>query len=226
MNGQLKRTLLSLAGLAVFLLLAFGSQYSTNKNTSNSNQTTNSSSSRASGDTRNYVNSKSHFTGNLADNYVDFSFDYPSSWKKDPKAGTSDSPNFVKFERETSDEITLENFAVGYFTGQEALMPDLAKQLSEQFSGSFPEYKKVSEGTTHVGSYDGYEFRFTAHSTKGAKGPIDIWGRVILLPGATGRKGAAMVMLATSESPDVHGVEDVGEKGELPIILNSFRFGN
>jgi hypothetical protein len=32
-------------------------------------------------------------------------------------------------------------------------------------------------------------------------------------------------MMATSESQDVKSISDVGEKGELPILLNSFRFG-
>jgi hypothetical protein len=222
MNDQLKRTLLSLAGLAVFLVLAFGSEYSTNKN-SNVKVGTNTPITTST-DTKSYTNNKNSFTGKLAENYVDFSFEYPSSWKRDPKAGVGDSPNFVKVENATADDITLENFAVGYFSGQEALMPQLAAQLSEQFSHSFPEYKKVSEGKTHVGTYDGYEFRFTSQSTPAAKKPIEIWGRVILLPGDTGRKGAAMVMLATSESKDVHGVDDVGEKGELPSILSSFKF--
>src|SRR6266566_2879402 len=156
MNEQLKRTMLSLAGLAVFLLLAFGSEYSTNKN---SNPKTIGSNSRVStsGGTKSYTNNKSSFSGTLADNFVEFSFDYPSSWKRDPKAGVGESPNFVKVENESSDQITLENFAVGYFTGQKALMPQLAAKLSDQFSGSFPEYKKVSEGETHVGSYEGYE---------------------------------------------------------------------
>jgi hypothetical protein len=54
----------------------------------------------------------------------------------------------------------------------------------------------------------------------------DIWGRVVLLPGTGARKGAILIMLASSTGLDVgvHGPEDVGEKGELPIILNSFRF--
>lgn len=224
MNEQLRRTLLSLAGLAVFLVLAFGSEYSTNKNSSNVKTIGTNTSVSTNSDNKSYTNNKSSFTGKLAENYVDFSFEYPSSWKRDPKAGVGDSPNFVKVENETSDSITLENFAVGYCTGQMALMPQLAAQLSEQFSKSFPEYEKVSEGETHVGSYDGYEFRFTSQSTTASKKPIEIWGRVILLPGDTGRKGAAMVLLATSESKDVHSVEDVGEKGELPGILSSFKF--
>jgi hypothetical protein len=132
----------------------------------------------------------------------------------------------MKVQRLTSDEVTIEQFAVGYFTGQRELMETLAGRLNDQFSSQFPGYKKVSEGTTRVGQYDGYEFRFTGRTRTSAGAPLDVYGRVILLPGDSGRKGATLLMMATSESTDVHGPEEVGEKGELPIILNSFRFGS
>jgi hypothetical protein len=32
-------------------------------------------------------------------------------------------------------------------------------------------------------------------------------------------------MLATSLAPELSGVDDVGQKGGLPLILESFRFG-
>jgi hypothetical protein len=32
-------------------------------------------------------------------------------------------------------------------------------------------------------------------------------------------------MLSTSLAPELSGVSDVGEKGEMPVILQSFRFG-
>ena len=76
-----------------------------------------------------------------------------------------------------------------------------------------------------MGPYDGYEFRFTSHNSETARGELDVWGRVVLLPGSTGRKGATLILLATSASDEVHGPADLGEKGELPTILNSFRFG-
>jgi hypothetical protein len=225
MGDQTKRTLVSLVGLGVFLLLAFGSEYSTNKNTSNSNSSSGTPVRTTNKDATTYTNTKSGFSGKLEENYVDFSFDYPSSWKRDAAAGKGDSPNFVKVENQTSDEITLENFAVGYCTGPLSLMPKLAEQLSAQFEsgGSFPEYKKVSEGATKVAGLDAYEFRFSGHSKRAKE--LDIWGRAVLLPSAADRKGVVLIMLATSASPDVHSIDDVGEKGELPLILNSFKFG-
>jgi hypothetical protein len=225
MTSQLKRNLLSLAGLGIFVWLALGSYVGTNKNENNSNSSKPNTGVTAHGaGMTTYSNSRGNFTGNLKENYVDFSFEYPSDWKKDPGAGKGDSPNFVKIEQATDDQITLENFAVGYYTGQREFMPKVANQLSEQFSGGFPEYKKVSEGETKVGRYDGYEFRFTAHAKNTPKGDLDVWGRVVILPGGDNRKGAALIMLATSASDQVRSVDDVGEKGELPKILSSFKF--
>jgi hypothetical protein len=205
---HLKNHLFSVAGVGMFIFLALATMPSNNNNNRPANPNT----------TR-YVNSRSNFSGKLADNFVDFSFDYPSAWKR-----VTDSSNFVKVEKKTPGGDTIENFAVGWVSAPSSMLPQFAQQLSDQFSRGFPEYKKVSEGEVKIGPYEGYEFRFSSHM-KTALGEADIRGRVVLLPSEGSRKGAALVMLASSASPDVHGPEDVGEKGELPAILNSFRFG-
>ncbi len=129
MNQQLKRTLLSLAGLAVFLLLAFGSLDSTNEN--NSNQKSNR---RSNPNTITYHNSSEQFTGQLADNYVDFSFDYPNSWKRDLEAGKGSSGTFVKVEKAASNGFTIENFAVNWLTVLRDDLPQFAGQFSHELS--------------------------------------------------------------------------------------------
>jgi hypothetical protein len=49
---------------------------------------------------------------------------------------------------------------------------------------------------------------------------------VVFLP--TGHQGdtagATLIMLATSLAPELSGVDDVGDKGQMPLILDSFRF--
>ena len=217
MRDQMPRTLLSLTGLGVFLLLAYGSEFPSNKNGSNRNGSVGTD-ARAT----HYVNSKSGLTGKLEEHYVDFSFDYPNSWKRDPEAGKAGDPNFVSVQKLTSDQIIAENFAVGYCNGPLALMPQLADQFNQQFSGQIPEYKKVSEGEVRVAGLDAYEFRFTGHGSKPKE--TDYYGRVLLLPSTAGRKGAALIMLATSDSSDIHSIDDVGEKGGLATILKSFKF--
>jgi hypothetical protein len=179
-----------------------------------------------------FVNSKENLDGRLLEHYVDFSFFYPGTWQKDPKAGVPGASNFAKVERRIPPDFTQENFAVGWYSssgsaaGDRALFPGLAENLSAQLATNFPEYRKVSEGATKAGVYDGYEFRFEAMSRDTPKGDIKIWGRVIFVPPSHGgTTGATLLMLATSLAPELETVDDIGQKGELPMLLESFRFG-
>jgi hypothetical protein len=179
-----------------------------------------------------FLNSSDKLDGKLAEHYVDFSFYYPDHWQKDPKSGVAGASNFAKVERRLPPDFTQENFAVGWYSSSGSLQTDqslfhsLAETMSSQFEKNFPEYRKVSEGATRVGVYDGYELRFEGLSRNTVKGDLKLWGRVVFLPPVDGGKsGVTLLMLATSLAPELEGVSDVGEKGELPMILESFRFG-
>ena len=180
-----------------------------------------------------FTNSQTNLDGKLAEHYVDFSFYYPQTWEVDPKAGTSGASNFAKVERRIPPDFTQENFAVGWYTSKGTIeadgptFPHLVELLGSSLAKGFPEYRKVSEGLTKINSLDGYEFRFVSISKGTEKGDIELWGRVVFLPtGVSGdRTGATLIMLATSLAPELSGVDDVGAKGEMPVILDSFRFG-
>ncbi|MGQ0761099.1 MAG: hypothetical protein ACT4OT_03650 [Acidobacteriota bacterium] len=176
-----------------------------------------------------FVNSRTNLDGKLLEHYVNFSFYYPGTWHKDAEAGVAGASNFAKVERRLPPDFTQENFAVGWYsaTGTSTeLFKNLAENLSKQLSTGFPEYRKVSEGPARVGVYDGYEFRFQGMSRGTAKGDVKIWGRVVFLPPPSGGStGVTLLMLATSLAPELTSVDDVGVKGELPMVLESFRFG-
>ncbi len=182
--------------------------------------------------TTKFANSTTNLDGKLAEHYIDFSFYYPESWQTDKNAGVAGASNFVKVERRLPPDFTQENFAVGWYTSKGSFeadsptFPRLVELLGTNLSNSFPEYRKVSEGPTRINSLDGYEFRFVSLSKGTEKGDLQVWGRVIFLPtGIEGQTaGATLIMLATSLAPEMSGVEDVGEKGEMPVILESFRF--
>lgn len=183
-------------------------------------------------ETKSYVNSREGLGGKLSEHYADFSFNYPADWELVPE-DRAEGSNFVKVERKSGDS-TLENFAVGWYTstgtvaGDRAIFPQLAQQLSSQFSQGFPEYEKVFEGQTKIGAYDAYEFRFKSTARKTPKGDINLWGRVAMIPSgsAAQKNGVALIMLASSLAPEIKRLEDVGVKGELPVIINSFRLGS
>ena len=204
-----------------------------NDNTNTSVEKTASDDAVAPPNTTLFANSSSNLEGKLAEHYVDFSFYYPDNWQTDPKAGVPGASNFVKVERRLPPDFTQENFAVGWYTstgtfeGDEATFPQLVEILGANLAKGFPEYRKVSEGPTKINSLDAYEFRFVSVSKGTEKGDLDLWGRVIFLPsGVSGEQtGATLILLATSLAPELSGVGDVGEKGEMPVILESFRFG-
>ncbi len=175
-----------------------------------------------------FMNSKDELAGKLRDNYVDFSFYYPDRWVKVPS-----TDNFIKVERRLPPDFTQENFAVApWYAADESTTPDndffhkLAEKDDQGFSKKFPEYRKLSEGPTKVGSYDGYEFRFEAVSRGTDKGDVTLWGREIFFPPRPGEKaGLKFLILTTSLAPELKSADDVGQKGELPMLLESFRFG-
>jgi hypothetical protein len=179
-----------------------------------------------------FVNSKANLEGKLSEHYVDFSFYYPRSWKSDPKSGVAGASNFVKVERLLPPDYTQEQFAVAWYESGGTIETDRDKfsKLVETLNNSykqFPEYRKVSEGDTKINSYDAHEFRFESVSRKTDKGDIKLWGRIVFLPpGVAGEKnGLILLMLATSLAPELSSISDVGAKGEMPLILDSFRFG-
>jgi hypothetical protein len=180
-----------------------------------------------------FANSKDRLEGKLAEHYIDFSFYYPENWQVDQKAGVPGASNFAKVERRLPPDFTQENFAVGWYTSKgtfeadQPAFPQLVELLGANLAKSFPEYRKVSEGPTKINSMDAYEFRFSSLSKGTEKGDLQLWGRVVFLPtGVAGQPtGATLIMLSTSLAPELSGVGDVGEKGEMPVILESFRFG-
>lgn len=186
--------------------------------------------------TSTFINSSDGLTGALKDNYVDFSFDYPESWVMDPASSQDGASNFVRVERRLTDKggkFTQENFAVGYFhgtgspSGDKALLPKLAKQLEEQFAHGFSNYRLISQGPAKIGNYNGYGFRFESLVKNTSHGPVTLWGRMVLLPNpkANEKNGVSIMMLGSNLAPEIKSASDVGVKGELPVILKSFRIG-
>jgi hypothetical protein len=180
-----------------------------------------------------FANSNDNLDGKLAEHYFDFSFYYPESWARDPKAGIPGASNFVGVARSLPKDFTQESFAVSWYTSTgtfEGDLPSYPKRV-EEYSNSLakriPEYKKVSEGPTRINSMQGYEFRWEGLSRGTEHGDLQLWGRVVFLPTGTegDTTGATLTMLATSLAGELSSVEDVGERGQAPVILDSFRFG-
>jgi hypothetical protein len=193
---------------------------------------TNSSSAAAPVPNKHFVNSPDDAKApSLAQHYVDFSFDYPGNWTPDPANGTPTASNFVKFERDNDQNVTIENFAVGSFSGSgdptadAAQLPQLLATFEAQVN-TMPGYKRLSIGEpTTVDGIQGQQLTFTANPVVNGT-PANLFGRIIILPGPAGQaNGVTLILLGTDASGEIHSVADLGVKGQLPIILNSFKFG-
>jgi hypothetical protein len=177
-----------------------------------------------------FENSNEKLDVKLGEHYFDFSFYYPENWKRVTKPSAL---NFVEVDRGLPPDFTQENFAVGWYTSTGTFVGDLPSypQKAEQYSNSLaktiPEYKKVSEGPTKINSMQGYEFRWEGLSKGTERGDLKLWGRVVFLPTGTegDTSGATLYMLTTSLAGELSSVEDVGARGQMPVILDSFRFG-
>jgi hypothetical protein len=176
-------------------------------------------------DTVVYRNTREGRIGALAEHYAGFEFRYPKTWSLKPD---NDASNFVTVERSVAGQ-TYENLNVGYFSTagstekNQKLYPTLIAQLQSQFEQQFRDLKKVGEGATKVGSYDGWEGLFTS-TTGDEDKKVTVYTRVILLPNADGTKGVTLLMMGTSLCPDLSAPEDLGKKGELQGVLESFKF--
>jgi hypothetical protein len=183
-----------------------------------------------------FENSGDKLDGKLAEHYLDFHFYYPGSWQSDPNAGVAGASNFArvfKTVKEGTEEYTPESVAIswynstGTYDGDVSVFPSRVESLSAQLAKSLPNYKKVSEGPTLVNSLKSYDFHFTGVSKQEGQQDLPYWGRAIFIPpGKENEKsGVTIIMLATGQATGIKNEDDVGAKGEMQLILDSFRFG-
>jgi serine/threonine-protein kinase len=176
-----------------------------------------------------FVNNKEKLSKNLAKNFLGFEIFYPKDWvRKD-----SDT-NFIDVKK-TSDGSLIEQFlitqyeSVGLYSLDKEKFAKLAEKSNTQLSS--PEnlgknYKVISQGETTIqdGRWKGYEVKFESSGIDKNGEKITIWGRRIWIPAqrASTQNGFVITMLATSLSGDVKSIEDVGTKGDLAAILETF----
>jgi hypothetical protein len=166
----------------------------------------------------------------LRDAYVDFSFDYPAGWSVTPQPLDGTAQNYVRVAAPMVDGYEPYAFLVGYASGtgnvarDRASLPAATLDLATRFGAGLQDYQLASSGPARVAGYESYGWRFTANGPS-AEGepPVRIYGRgdLILPPGAT--RGVVLVTLATTRAGDVHNAAEVGERGALKAILDSFR---
>jgi serine/threonine protein kinase len=164
----------------------------------------------------------------LLKNYRGFTLFYPSSWTKN-----SSKTNFLDISKKSENGSLLEQMLItsypstGLFSKDKELFPKLVEKSNKDLKAVLGDnYKVVSQGEVNIqnGRWKVYEVTFQS-SGKGSDGKeLMVWGRRIWLPtqNPTMRNGFVITMLATSLSSEITKLEDVGNKGDLATILETF----
>ena len=183
--------------------------------------------------TAHFVNSRDNaLSENLRRFYVDFAFDYPSSWAVTPPRTDGTERNFVRVAAPEMDGYEPVAFHVGMATGSGDADRDrhdidqALPHVAERFGSGLRNYRVASVGRAHVGSYDSWNWRFAATDPgeNGAR-PARIAGRgdILLPPGAD--RGVLIISIVADSTGFAPDPAQVGESGPLKTVYDSFRLG-
>lgn len=181
-----------------------------------------------------YQNTKQNLKGDLLLNFVGFTLYYPKDWKVNGpqvRENVNSRGKFLDISRENDEGMIKEQMSVSYYPSRGTFredsdrFPQLVKESNETLKKLLAGYQLVSEGEIRInGGWRAYEMKFTAEGRSAGGQNITVWGRRIFMPAARPgvRAGFEITLLATSFSDDVKSVDDVGVKGELAKILETF----
>jgi len=174
-----------------------------------------------------FTNSKDSLEGDPADRFVGFSFYYPKTWTKDPKAGVKGDTAFAKVDRQTDgglgERAVVRPYpSKGSYDADTAVFAEQIAVITKPLQSSG--YEEVSKRETTLNTYKAYDVHFKGEFKSGDQS-LPYWGRIIFLPpqSPNEKNGVAIVLLATSNAQGVTSADDVGVKDELKMILDSFR---
>jgi LPXTG-motif cell wall-anchored protein len=181
-----------------------------------------------------YQNVKENLKGDLLRNFVGFTLFYPKDWKVNgPQAGTSANVRgkFLDISGVTPEGKLKEQMLVSYYASKGTFSEDsekfstMVKETNDTLKKILPGYQMVSEGEIKLnGNWRAYEIKFQGGGTSENGEKLVVWGRRLFIPASRlgVRNGFEITMLATSLAENVKSVDDVGVKGELAAILETF----
>lgn len=173
-----------------------------------------------------FQNSSLNLKGDLARNYRGFTLYYPKDWQKNVT-----STNFIDVSKNAESGTPVEQFLVSYYESRGTAkldgerFPKLVQDSNKKLSQIVSNYRLVSEGEQLINNgWKAYEMKFEGSGTTANGEKINLWGKRLFVPAARPgiKSGFVITMLATSLSPDVKSVDDVGIKGETARILETF----
>ncbi|MDQ2745745.1 MAG: hypothetical protein M3T96_00585, partial [Acidobacteriota bacterium] len=175
-----------------------------------------------------FQNKKENLGDAATKNFLGFSLYYPQNWTL-KKAKT----NFLDVSDTDEKGLPIEQFLVSYYDSQGTFDADrkefpklLNKSNNDLKKALQGNYKLVSQGEIKIQNnrLNAFEVKFESAGTAANGEKVTLWGRRLWIPAerAGAKNGYVITMLATSLSPDIKSVEEVGVKGDLSTVLETF----
>ena len=181
--------------------------------------------------TRRFASEPAVYSGNLAEHYVGFSFDYPEDWTL--QTNVQDCYVVVQHPLRLPNGNTApaESFAVSYAYSKPgyslasnlgAVGPTMLGMFTAPLTKNSPEAEQVPPRSGHLGKYAAEETLVTNHL-----GPdkVGIYYRCAIVPQQNNSNDGLGITLVSSDAAGCRSAESVGEEGGLRTIRDSFRFG-
>lgn len=181
-----------------------------------------------------FQNSKQEAKGDLLRNFLSFTLYYPKDWKINETSEAEKSETrgkFLDISRDNESGTPIEKMLVSYYDSKGTFkadaenFPKFVKETNETLKKIVPNYQMLSEGEIKInGNWKAYEIKFQGGGETANGEKLNLWGRRLFIPMARQgvRSGYEITMFATSLSKEVKSVDDVGIKGELGTILETF----
>ena len=159
--------------------------------------------------------------------FVPFAFHYPDRFTVVP-----DKDSFIRLEKQENGEI-IARFAVGSLVLRSStdesgtIYSALMKEMSQRLATTFPGYRELSQKPADFKSphfyHDGWDMRWQAGAPETVPGKATFYGRVLFLRESSTTRAVLITMTVAGSDPEVTSAGDVGEKGDLALMLQSFR---
>lgn len=169
----------------------------------------------------------------LAKHFRKFSLYYPKGWTKNAfdKNRNRVDDKFIDISKNGPGQIPVEQFMVSYYESRGSFeldrerFPEIVARASEDIKNSpLPNFRLMGAGETLLKGRPVYEMKFQGEGTALNGDKIKLWGRRFYIPAEGGKAASGLVvtLLATSLSKNVKSPDELGEKGDLKTILESF----
>ncbi len=179
-----------------------------------------------------FQNSREKVKGDLAKHFLGFDIFYPGSWTKAEAPTADTATNFLDVKR-SANGFPVEQILITHYESRGMMTLDIPNfpKLVEKSNADLKKnlgdnYKVISKGAATIqnGRWKVYEVKFQSWGLNEKGDKIMIWGRRLWLPVQRSgeQNGFVITLLASSLSDKVKGVNDVGTKGELADVLESF----